>query len=403
MSISPPPYRDKDLTSKSWQKWFASIPDAFKAAATAAISWASISKTGSKLTDIETRNHEDLQNLNTANHYHLTASQYTGLTGGLATSLHTHNNLNGINGINGQDGEDGQDGISIIGPQGIMGLQGIPGFNGQDGEDGEIIYTNPSKNNNPLDYSLIGSMGTNLVSGGALSVNGVNAAQFDIAAADLHFINGYTTPNAPTFKEVHYAGSTGNVVTNIATQDTTYIAIDVNGTLYQTLTKPYGIDLRDKILLGALVHTNRTTITSADSNTNVIGYNVPNTMSDISMALGPINSGNSLSANAVNTLRINKTAGEFTQTGINWKTNKKNPNIITAPVSIGAPFLATWRNGTGGWTTAVKTDIIPSVYDDGTGGATQPNGVVLNKKWTMVKWFYLTSSQTIGIEFGSCL
>lgn len=25
MSISPPPYRDKDLTSQAWQKWFADI------------------------------------------------------------------------------------------------------------------------------------------------------------------------------------------------------------------------------------------------------------------------------------------------------------------------------------------------------------------------------------------
>ena len=432
MSISPPPYRDKDLTSQSWQKWFASIPDALKALTTAAgnaVSWASINKTGSKLSDIETRNHSDLQNLNTPTHVHLTSTQYNGLTGGGITNLHQHNDSaagkiggeiflldidmpeaidgrpgrdgingrDGVNGLNGQDGEDGQDGFN--GKDGKNGIDGINGLNGLDGEDGEINYLYASKNNNPLDYSLIGSMGTNLVSGGALSVN-ANPALFNIAVADFHFINGYTTPDAPTFKEVHYIGSTANAVTNLATQDSTYISIDVNGTIFQTATKPFGVDLRDKILLGALVHTNRTSISSADSNTNVIGYNVPNTMSDISMSIGPINSGNSLSGNAVNTLRINKTAGTFTQTGINWKTDRKNPNIITTPVSTGSAFLATWRNGTGGWTTAVKTDIIPGVYDDGTGGATQPSGVVSNNKWTLVKWFYLPNSQIIGIEFG---
>jgi hypothetical protein len=138
MSISPPPYRDKDLTSQSWQKWFASITDALKTAAVTATSWASIDKAGSKLTDIETRHHDDLQNLNTATHTHLTSTQYYSLTGGGETSLHTHNNsASGMRGTPGIDGEDGQDGISIVGPAGRDGIVGLNGINGQDGEDGQ--------------------------------------------------------------------------------------------------------------------------------------------------------------------------------------------------------------------------------------------------------------------------
>jgi len=30
MSVSPPPYRDADLTSQAWQKWFSSLFDSFK-------------------------------------------------------------------------------------------------------------------------------------------------------------------------------------------------------------------------------------------------------------------------------------------------------------------------------------------------------------------------------------
>lgn len=94
MNISPPPYRDKDLTSQSWQKWFASITDAFKSIGTAAVtavsSWTSVDKTGSNLTDIETRNHDDLQNLNTPTHVHLTNGQYSGLVGRTDTDLHYH-------------------------------------------------------------------------------------------------------------------------------------------------------------------------------------------------------------------------------------------------------------------------------------------------------------------------
>ena len=42
---------------------------------TAGIAWSLIDKTGSNITDIVTRNHADLQNLNTTNYTHLTSAQ----------------------------------------------------------------------------------------------------------------------------------------------------------------------------------------------------------------------------------------------------------------------------------------------------------------------------------------
>lgn len=48
------------------------------------IPWIKVSKTGSNLTDIETRRHRDLQDLQggtTAEYYHLTAAQHTEITG----------------------------------------------------------------------------------------------------------------------------------------------------------------------------------------------------------------------------------------------------------------------------------------------------------------------------------
>lgn len=54
------------------------------------ILWDSIDFSGSNITDIATRDHADLQNLNTASYSHLTAAQVTDLTDGGATTLHTH-------------------------------------------------------------------------------------------------------------------------------------------------------------------------------------------------------------------------------------------------------------------------------------------------------------------------
>jgi hypothetical protein len=139
MSISPPPYRDKDLTSQAWQKWFASITDALKTVAATLTSWTSINKAGSNLTDIETRRHDDLQNLNTATHTHLTASQYSELTSGGITSLHGHN-TSSMMGAPGMDGQDGEDGLTIPGAAGKDGTNGAIGPTGNDGEDGDMGY-----------------------------------------------------------------------------------------------------------------------------------------------------------------------------------------------------------------------------------------------------------------------
>jgi len=60
---------------------------------TGTLSWTKVSKTGSNLLDLATRNHSDLQSLQggTADqYYHLTSAQHTGLTSGGNTSLHTH-------------------------------------------------------------------------------------------------------------------------------------------------------------------------------------------------------------------------------------------------------------------------------------------------------------------------
>lgn len=251
--------------------------------------------------------------------------------------------------------------------------------------------------NTDLDSRL--TAGSNLISGCLLSVN-ADPTKFDISPGSFHFTNSYTDPANPVHTHITYAGSSANAVTNLATQDSTYISIDSAGTIYQTLTKPNGGDTRDRVLLGALVHTNRTSITSADSSTDVVAIDLPNCLADISLAVGIISEGNLYSGNATNPLRLNKSSGYFTQIGVNWKNDKKNPNRITAPASSGATHLATWRNGTGGWVTAAKTDVIPSRYDDGTGGVTQPSGVLAVNKWQLIKIFYLPNSQVTGIEYG---
>ena len=89
--ISPPPSREKDLTSQPWQKWFSSLPSAINTLLTSAGS--SVASTISSLTDIASRKHNDLQNRQggtDAESYHFTSAEHSGLNGGADTTLHYH-------------------------------------------------------------------------------------------------------------------------------------------------------------------------------------------------------------------------------------------------------------------------------------------------------------------------
>lgn len=77
--ITPPPYGDLKNLPVSYQQWFQRIRDYTNQVGTGTIPWSQVSKTGSNLTDLATRNHNDLTNIfggGTGDYYHLTASQY---------------------------------------------------------------------------------------------------------------------------------------------------------------------------------------------------------------------------------------------------------------------------------------------------------------------------------------
>ena len=101
MSTFPqPPLNDATSRfSRPWHLWYDRLSK-FLSDTAGLIPWTSISKAGSNLTDLTTRNHADLQNINTAAYTHLTAVDHADLTDGGTTTLHTHahNALSAIDG-----------------------------------------------------------------------------------------------------------------------------------------------------------------------------------------------------------------------------------------------------------------------------------------------------------------
>ena len=89
--LPKPPIHDQQF-SYQWREWLRRTY--VRIAEAAQLLWTQIDKTGSNLTDIETRRHRDLQDLQggtTAEYYHLASAQHATLTDGSnADSLHTH-------------------------------------------------------------------------------------------------------------------------------------------------------------------------------------------------------------------------------------------------------------------------------------------------------------------------
>lgn len=93
LNIPPPPSPNSDFNDFSWKDWFRLLRNAVVDISIGA--WSALNFSGSNITDIETRHHNDLQLIqggSSGQAYHLTSAQYTGLTGGDYTTLHKHLN-----------------------------------------------------------------------------------------------------------------------------------------------------------------------------------------------------------------------------------------------------------------------------------------------------------------------
>ena len=83
-NLPPPPSAEKDLNDYVWRDWFTRLRNYI--VDRGQILWSQINFTGSKITDIQSRSHQDLQTLQggTSNQYfHLTSSEYTGTGSGV--------------------------------------------------------------------------------------------------------------------------------------------------------------------------------------------------------------------------------------------------------------------------------------------------------------------------------
>ena len=235
---------------------------------------------------------------------------------------------------------------------------------------------------------------TGLKFGGTCSINGGDNTKFDVVAGE-GTIGDFSVITAPTITEVPFAGATAITVTNLATDDNTWVYVNAAGAITQTTTAPTPNTLRNSVFLCRLGHTNRLNLGAALNHPVILSQDA-NNLHDFADIFGTINkSGNVISANGA-TLQLNKSAGVLYSQNSNFSVDPQNPSEI----ALGALSPVTFRYAT---QTTIGASDVTSVsgasYDLG-GTITAISGS--NNRATIQRIF-ITGINNVRIQYGQAV
>jgi len=229
------------------------------------------------------------------------------------------------------------------------------------GSDG--TYGKASVNNIPISLAVIDSLklksylSTGLIKNGLVTTN-ADPTKFNITAG-IGIISNFDDPENPICKIINFPAFTGITPTYLLTSNITYVAINSSASVVMQATPFTNIQRRDLIALGAVIHSNLTTINlvnniSAPTNAGT------NQLHDLMEAIGALNiSGNKYIENGAN-LSLNKSAGIIFKLGVNFANNWKDPNNLSIASGTALTFRYRTQNGT---ESGDLTVLNPSVYD----------------------------------------
>lgn len=236
---------------------------------------------------------------------------------------------------------------------------------------------------------ITNNLSSGLISGGELTINGLDNTKFDISDGSGLIVDNFTDVSNPTITEVSWSNLTAQTVTNLASQNLTFVLINSSGAIVQQATYPSDEQFRDYIFIGQLGHTNRVNIGATVKTPDVLASPL-NQLMDLEAAIGIINSGNVVSPNGAN-LKIDKSVGTLFALGSNFFHNNKDPNKVNIAAVVEATFRLRTQTGNGG--TGV-TDLDTGNYDNA-GTITS----LLNNKYTNFRVF-LGINSNIVIQYG---
>lgn len=229
------------------------------------------------------------------------------------------------------------------------------------GADG--TYGKSSVNVLPLSTATIDALklksylSTGLLKNGLISIN-ADPTKFNVSAG-IGIISNFDDPANPTSVIVNFPAFTGVTPTYLSTGNITYVAINSTPAIVMQATPFTPIQRRDLIELGAVIHSNLTTI-NVVNNISSPSNSGTNQLHDVMDFIGALNlEGNKYSANGAN-LSLNKSAGIIGKRGVNFANDWKDPHRLAQPAGTALTFRYRTQNGTEG---ADVTELNPALYD----------------------------------------
>jgi len=200
-------------------------------------------------------------------------------------------------------------------------------------------------------------LSTGLLKNGAITING-DPTKFNVTAG-IGIISNFDDPSNPISTIINFPAFTGVTPTYLTTGNITYIAINSTPAVVMQATPFTAIQRRDLIELGAVIHSNLTTI-NVINNISSPSEAGTNQLHDLFDFIGALNlSGNVYSANGAN-LQLNKSAGIIGKRGVNFVNNWKDPHRLAQSAETALTFRYRTQNGTEG-TDRINLD--PTLYD----------------------------------------
>jgi len=205
-------------------------------------------------------------------------------------------------------------------------------------------------------------LSTGLIKNGLISANG-DPTKFNVTSG-IGVVSNFDTPENPISRLVTFPVFTGVTPTYLLTGTITYVAIEEIGTsgvgqLFMQATPFTTEQRRSLIVLGAVIHSNLTTINvinniSAPTNAST------NQLHDFIEAVGALNlTGNKYTANGAN-LQLDKSAGLIFKLGSNFANDWKNPHELAQTAGTSLTFRYRTQNGTEG---SDRINLDPALYD----------------------------------------
>lgn len=256
---------------------------------------------------------------------------------------------------------------------------------------------------------LESNLSTGLLHGGRLSTEN-GTTKFSIEAGHgiyVDFNSSYTDEPRPVIKDIMWNAFVSQSLTYVASYQITYVAIDTNGQIVQSVNPFTDGDFDNKIVLGRILHQNGN-VTNGAITAPVVSYARNQNILPFIKAFGPLKiSGHSLSSPSSN-LGVVRSAGESYVIGRNYTINSDSPDYVTSTTDIAMVTPKIFREYWTGGTTALVIDnnggsgytaIDPLYYNPGGAGLVE---VSASSKFTIqrVYWFPNSVNKALHIYYG---